>query len=221
MGALFWGAVLAGLSYWPGSQLDLPPVMAVAWKGVGVALLALWAALQARRLDGWLLTAVLALGGTGDVLLEVAGLETGAVAFLAGHVVAIILYWRPRGTGVSGWPLLAIPLVVLIAALLPADQSAAPGIALYSVGLAAMAVAASLSRFRLAAVGAWMFVASDLLIFARVGPLAGSWVPELLVWPLYFAGQTLIAWDVAGRLREEDACGFSPSGMRTRPSTRC
>jgi uncharacterized membrane protein YhhN len=203
MNGLFWAAVLAGLSYWPGSQLDLASLVEVTWKGAGVALLAFWAALQARSLDGWLLAGLLAFGAAGDVLLEVAGLETGAVAFLMGHVVAISLYLRHRRPGAGLWPLIAIPLVVLTAAALPADRAAAPGIALYSAGLVAMAVAASLSRFRLAAIGAWLFVASDLLIFARLGPLAGSWVPDLLVWPLYFAGQALIAWDVAARLRRE------------------
>jgi len=39
-----------------------------------------------------------------------------------------------------------------------------------------------------------MFVASDLLIFAKLGPLAASSVPHLLIWPLYFGGQALIAW---------------------------
>lgn len=204
MSALFWAAVLAGLSYWPGSHLDLPPFAEAAWKGAGVALLALWAALQARSLDGWLLVALLTLGAAGDVLLEVAGLETGAVAFLAGHVAAVMLYLRHRRPGARRWPLLAMPVVVLVAAALPADRTAAPGIAFYAAGLAAMAVAASFSRFPLAALGAWLFVASDLLIFARLGPLAGSWAPDLLVWPLYFAGQALIAWNVASRLRLEE-----------------
>jgi uncharacterized membrane protein YhhN len=204
MSALFWAAVLAGLSYWPGSQLDLPHLAEVAWKGSGVALLSIWAGVQARRLNGWLLAVVFALGAAGDVLLEVAGLEVGAVAFLAGHLVAILLYLRHRRPAASMWPLLAIPLVVLGAAALPVDRAAAPGIAFYSLGLVAMAVAASLSRFPLAAVGTWLFVASDLLIFARLGPLAGSWVPDLLVWPLYFAGQAFIAWDVASWLRRED-----------------
>ena len=41
-----------------------------------------------------------------------------------------------------------------------------------------------------------LFAASDLLIFARLGPLAGSIVPTLLVWPLYVAGQAMIAYGV-------------------------
>jgi hypothetical protein len=38
-----------------------------------------------------------------------------------------------------------------------------------------------------------LFVISDLLIFSRMGPLAGSAIPDLLVWPTYFGGQALIA----------------------------
>ena len=46
-------------------------------EGAGVALLAIWAAIQARDVDGWLIAAVMALGATGDVLLDAQGLETG------------------------------------------------------------------------------------------------------------------------------------------------
>jgi len=79
---------------------------------------------------------------------------------------------------------------------LPADRGAAPGIALYAAGLGAMAASAWVSRFPRYRVGlgAVMFVASDLLIFSKMGPLAGARIPSILIWPLYFAGQALIAW---------------------------
>ena len=50
-----------------------------------------------------------------------------------------------------------------------------------------------------------LFVASDLLIFARLGPLAGSPLPGLLIWPTYFAGQALIAWGVVTVLARRKA----------------
>jgi uncharacterized membrane protein YhhN len=76
-------------------------------------------------------------------------------------------------------------------------MTSAPGIACYAAGVGAMAGAASLGRFpRIVAVGAWLFVVSDLLIVARLGPLAGSAIPDWLVWPTYFGGQALIAWGV-------------------------
>ena len=79
------------------------------------------------------------------------------------------------------------------------------GVALYATGLGAMAGAAWLSRFPRYRVGlgAVLFVVSDLLIFARLGPLAGSAIPALLVWPTYFAGQALIAWGVVGTLKKD------------------
>jgi uncharacterized membrane protein YhhN len=99
--------------------------------------------------------------------------------------------------------LLAAPAVAFAAWLLPADRAAAPGIAVYALGLGAMAGTAWFSRFPRSTVGlgAWLFVASDLLIFARLGPLHGSVVPDLLVWPLYVVGQGLIAWGVVTSLR--------------------
>ena len=204
MDRLFLAAMLAGLSYWPGSRIEMPAELLVIWKGAGVTLLAMWAAMQARHADGWLLTAVLALGAAGDVLLEIAPLAAGGAMFLAGHLVAIALYLRNRRPDARPWLIAAVPLIVLISAWLPADRNVALGIALYGLSVAMMAVAASLSRFRLAALGGWLFVISDLLIFARMGPLAESWLPGL-VWPLYFAGQALIAWNVATVLGQERA----------------
>jgi uncharacterized membrane protein YhhN len=192
--------LVAGLSYWPGSRLPLDPLLLIAWKGAGVSLLALWAAGQARGLDGWLLTAVMALGAAGDVLLEVA-LKVGGAVFLAGHLVAIAMYLRNRRPDAGWWVMLLVPAVAGAGAMLPADRSAAPGMAFYGFAVAAMAACATMSRFRLAAIGALMFIVSDLLIFARLGPLGGSILPGLLVWPLYFIGQALIAWDVGNRER--------------------
>ncbi|WP_374138769.1 lysoplasmalogenase family protein, partial [Sphingomonas sp.] len=141
-----------------------------------------------------------------DVLLEVAGLTTGAIAFLAGHLVAIALYARnlrplrwQADAPIAVGRLLIIPLLAFV---FHADRAAAPGIALYATGLGAMAAMAWLSSFprNWVSFGALLFAVSDLLIFARLGPLAGSIIPDLLVWPLYFGGQAMIAWGVAAAL---------------------
>lgn len=173
MDRLFVAALLAGLSYWPGSELALPPAVLIAWKGAGVGLLALWAAARASDTDGWLLALVLACGFAGDVLLEAVGLTTGAVAFLIGHLAAIVLYSRNRASPPRWAPLAFAPIVAACAALLPANASAAPGIGLYGLALGGMAACALMSRFRMAAVGAWLFVASDLLILRDSGHLPG------------------------------------------------
>lgn len=202
-------AILGGVSFLASAYLALPDPAMIAWKGSGVALLALYAAVRAKSLDGWLLVAVMALGATGDVLLETHGLVTGAIAFLAGHLVAITLYLRNRRPSLSRSQLLLaaliVPATVITAYLLPGDRAGAPGIAFYATGLAVMAAAAWISRFPRLSVGlgALMFVASDLFIFARTGPLAGlAWVSPV-VWALYFAGQLRICLGVVGTLAQE------------------
>ena len=199
---LFLAALIAGGSYYATHWITVAPAADVIWKGAGVGLLALWAALQARDTDGWLIAAALALGATGDVLLETHGLTIGAVAFLAGHVVAATLYLRNRSGPI--WQAGVIALAVIATAwILPADRSAAPGIALYAAGLGTMFGTAAISRFPQGSVGlgAALFVLSDLLLFGRMGPMAGSALPDLLIWPTYFAGQALIAWGVVRSLR--------------------
>ncbi|MCP3731787.1 lysoplasmalogenase [Sphingomonas sp. MG17] len=204
---LFWVAVLTGasnsLSAW---GLVEAGTWQAAWKTSGVALLAAWAATQARNADGGLIAGVLALGALGDLLLETHGFAAGGAAFAAGHVAAIWLYLRNRRAAPSmsqwllGWAL--VPLVTLIALLFSRGDK---GVAVYAVLLGAMAATAWISRFPRyrVGIGAMLFVASDLLIFARMGPLAGSAVPGMLIWPLYFAGQALVAWGVVQALSSD------------------
>lgn len=208
---LLLAAIAAGVTYMISWSWPLPFWAATAWKGAGVALLAAYAASQARDADGWLLATVMALGAAGDVLLETHGLVVGALAFLAGHLVATWLYWRNRRPVPTRrqWLLAAllIPSTVATAWSLPLDRAMAPGIALYALGLSAMAAAAYLSRFRpgRVALGALMFLVSDQLIFARAGPLHGlAWVGDA-VWILYFSGQTLICAGVVEGLSSRAA----------------
>ncbi|ATY31448.1 lysoplasmalogenase family protein [Sphingomonas psychrotolerans] len=199
---LFLAALVAGGSYYATHWIAAAPTINAVWKGAGVGLLALWAATQARSVDGWLIAAALGLGALGDVLLETHGLTTGAIAFLAGHVVAVVLYLRNREGAL--WQAMVIAVAVAATGwALPADRAAAPGIALYAAGLGAMFGTAAISCFpqRSVALGAALFVLSDLLIFGQIGPLAGSALPGLLIWPTYFAGQALIAWGVVRSLR--------------------
>lgn len=202
-------AIVGGVSYIAAWNMDLPLWPDAAWKGSCVGLLAVYAALQARSKDGWLIAAVMALGMGGDVLLEVAGLQIGAVSFLVGHLVAIWLYARNAREGWRrGLPSAAV-FVVAVAAFswsMPPDRAGAPGVALYATGLAAMAAAAWLSTFprHLVALGALMFVASDLFLFARLGPLNGQAWANFAVWGLYIGGQILIAYGVTKALRARD-----------------
>ncbi len=199
-------SLLAGISYFLVRDSAVPGLYLMAWKGTGVALLAVYALARHRGADSRQIAAVMAFGALGDVLIELM-LEAGAVAFLIGHLIAIQLYWRHRRAVLpfsqKAAALAMLLLIPLISFQLPTDRSAAPGVALYATGLAAMTAAAwtsSFSRYRVG-VGAVMFAVSDLLIFARIGPLAESAIPGLLIWPLYYFGQFLICTGVVGELR--------------------
>lgn len=199
---VYLAALAAGLSYMVSWGLDLPDGAAIAWKGAGVGLLAVWASLQGRSTDHRLLAAVLLLGATADMVLEL-NFVGGAAIFAVGHVVAITLYLRNRGTGMAARDIALAGLFVagtvfMASRLAIADMAIA--VAFYTLILAAMAASALLSRFPVAAAGALLFVASDLLIFARMDSLAGApWV-NAAVWLSYFGGQALIAWGVIRRL---------------------
>ena len=206
---VFWAAIGAGISYLIPVMLETGGSLAVtAWKGSGVALLAVWAARNAHSRDGWLMAAILALGALGDVVLE-ADLVIGGIAFALGHMVAIYLYLTNGRESLSvSQKLLAVVVVIgapFIAWVMPDDRSGAWQALLYTLFVAAMASAAWISRFPRyrTGLGAMMFVVSDLFIFSRFGPLQDSILPTLFVWPLYFGGQALIAWGVVDTLTAE------------------
>ncbi|GAO78726.1 MULTISPECIES: lysoplasmalogenase family protein [unclassified Sphingopyxis] len=202
-------ALAGGISFFGAVYLRLDGPAIWAWKTSGVGLLALWAAANARGRDGWMIAAVLAFGALGDWLLDAKGLVTGAAAFAVGHLIAITLYLmnrRPQMTPsqrLLGWLTMPATLAIVWGMLSPA-----PGwwhAAVYSLFVAAMAAAAWTSRFPRyrTGIGAMLFLASDLFIFAGEGAILSKDVTLWLVWPLYFGGQALIAWGVVGTLARE------------------
>lgn len=200
---LFVAALVAGLGYLLSWQLQLPGAAAIAWKGAGVGLLASWASRQGRSLDHNLLAIVLTLGATADMVLEVR-FVAGAAIFALGHVVAMLLYLRNRRAGLGATDLLAGALLVAGTVAVSyglASPDWAPAVAVYALFLGAMAATALMSHFRLAGLGALLFLLSDLLIFARMEPLAEARWADYAVWILYFGGQALIAWGVARALQ--------------------
>lgn len=199
-------SLLLGISYFFVKDGAIPGLWLMLWKGGSVALLAGYAWHSVQGLDGRLIAGVMALGALGDVLIEI---DTGAggAAFFAGHVVAIWLYARHRrGIVTPSQKLAAVALLVvtpIISYLLPADRAVALPVALYALvlgGMAGMAWTSAFPRYRVG-IGALLFVASDLLIFAQMGPLAESPLPGLTIWPLYYFGQFLICTGVVRCLR--------------------
>lgn len=184
------------------------PMALVVLKGTSVALLAILAWLYGPGRSGSMLAGVMALGALGDVLIEF-DLIAGAAAFLIGHLLALALYMRHRREKLTKSQM-ALAMVILVTVPfagwgLPADRGMAPVTLVYALALAAMAGAAWTSRFPRyrVGIGAILFVLSDLLIFARGGPLAQSPLPHLLIWPLYYAGQLLICLGALDLLRRE------------------
>lgn len=197
---LFVSAVLAGASFWPMSHVLTHGAGFVVWKTAGVATLALWALLVARNGDGRLLALALTFSALGDAVLEISQ-SWGGAAFLVGHMLAFTLYRRHRGD-TGHWIAVGVGLVIpLIAWLLTHDV----GVLVYACGLGAMTASAWASRLPRGqvALGASMFAVSDLLIFSRFHLLADSMIPALLIWPLYFAGQALVAWGAGRALAKE------------------
>jgi YhhN family len=208
---LWWAALAIGAAYMLPVAMDVRGPGIIWWKGAGVGLLALWAAVNGRDRMGQMAALMLGFGALGDVLLETSGLMFGAFAFLFGHVIAIGLYNqnpRPALTG-SQKLLTAVvtPLSLAIAWALLYGVAASnvalfAGALFYTLVVAVMAATAWMSsfpRYR-TGIGAMLFLISDLLIFARIGGAVPSDLARILIWPLYFSGQALIAWGVVTTL---------------------
>ncbi|MDZ3831259.1 MAG: lysoplasmalogenase family protein [Sphingopyxis sp.] len=208
---LWWLALLGGASFMIAVAQRMDGAAIHLWKASGVALLAAWAAANARESGGWTIAAALAFGALGDWMLDAIGLMQGAVAFAIGHVLAITLYLRNRRAAMTGSQrllvLAAVPLSLLAAWGLtsegtPAEIGAAMGYTAIVALMAATAWASRFPRYR-TGVGAMIFLASDLFIFAGEGGRLSKDITMWLVWPLYFAGQALIAWGVVSTLARE------------------
>jgi uncharacterized membrane protein YhhN len=188
------------------------PVFEGTWgllaKGASVGLLVLYVLLRVpqgkHRADGFLLATALALAAAGDVAIEL-DFVTGGALFAAAHVVAVGLYLRNRHQRPSPvQKLIGASLLVgtpLVSYLLSGEVQ----IAIYAAFLGAMASAAWMShypRYRVGT-GAVLFVVSDWLIFARMGPYDLAPLPDLLIWPLYYIGQVMIATGIVQCMRGE------------------
>lgn len=203
-------AVLIGVTHVLTWAISIDPVLTVLWKGCSVGALALYAALNAKDKNGWLLAFVLALSAMSDVLIVTIGSTPGGIAFMVADIFAIFLYARNLKTSfwdVKTWaPLFIIPLASLFGYFIVKDRNEALNIAIFILPLATMAAFAWLSKFprHFVAVGATMILMSDLLIFARQGPLDG--VPSLsyVVWLSYFIGEVLVTVGVVSRLNHSD-----------------
>ena len=199
-------SLVAGVAYYVLKDAPLGGVQLMLLKGLGVALLAVYALRRTTGPDGRLIALALALGAVGDMAIEVS-FTAGGGAFFLGHLVAIALYLRNRRPAPSASQRLAALALLVMTPLVSWLLSRDAAVTLYATGLGAMAATAWLSRFGRYRVGtgAVMFVVSDWLIFSRMGALDLAPLPDLLIWPLYYFGQFLIATGVVQALRRHAA----------------
>lgn len=200
-------SLVVGISF-PATWLWLPMegnIFAIIWKMAAVGLLVPFALRRHHEGEFIFLAVMLVFYALGDGLIEF-GMIPGALAFAAGHLVAIWLYARHRRVRPTfSQKLLALTILVLtpvIAYFLPDDPDAGVQVAAYSVilsAMAAMAWSSNFPRYRVGT-GAVLFVVSDLLIFAELGPLADSKMTGIAIWYLYYFGVFLIATGIAQTL---------------------
>jgi len=184
----------------------MPEVFLAILKGAGVGFLAVYAWVRHPERDAKVIALVMALGALGDAALDLF-FEIGAGFFLLGHLVATVFYLQHRRRHYPASQLGAALALLVMTPLLSWLLTRDPLVVLYSLALGCMAASAWLSRFSRYRVGlgAVLFVLSDLLIFARLGLPSAKPVADLLVWPIYYSGQLLIATGVIQTLRSDAA----------------
>lgn len=202
-------SMAAALAFYVLRQSPVVPEMwLIPLKGSAVGLLALYAFVRLRGSDARILGAMFVLAALGDMAIEW-DFMAGAALFFGYHVLAIALYLRHRREDArASQKAAAVSMLVLTPAifwLLPAERADAWQAAVYGLALGAMAGCAwmsAFSRYRVG-IGAVLFLVSDLLIVAGMGPLMGERLHQWLIWPLYYLGQFLICLGVAQRLRRQ------------------
>jgi hypothetical protein len=175
-------------------------------KGAAVGFLAIYAWHRSPSRDVHLIAAVMAIAALADMVIEFYEIEGGAL-FFSSHLVALALYLQPHNrrrvlTASQKAAAVALLLLTPLAAFLLSREAS---VAFYALSLGAMAAAAWTSRFSRyhLGVGALLFVASDLLIFARMGGHGLGGLPGWLIWPAYYVGPLLICTGVVQTLRRD------------------
>lgn len=202
-------SMVAALAFYGLRFSTVPEMWLIPVKGAAVGLLALYAFVRHGGPDARILGGAFVLAALGDMAIE-ADTAAGALFFVGFHAAAIALFLRhPREERTASQKAAAAAMLVLTPAifwLLPADRADAMLAALYGVALGGMAACAWLSafsRYRVG-VGALLFLVSDLLIVAQLGPLMGEPIAQWLIWPLYYLGQLMICIGVVQRLRRAE-----------------
>ncbi|MBT2133676.1 lysoplasmalogenase [Croceibacterium sp. LX-88] len=208
---LILASIVAALAFYYLRWGPWPEIYLIPIKGAAVGLLAAYLWLRHSSPDARLMAWAFGAAALGDMALEITTDRTvGGLLFFAYHVMAMGVYLRNRREELSpsqkATVVAMLILTPLIAWTMPADRAQALNMGLYGLALGAMCASAWASdfpRYRVGA-GAALFLLSDLLLFAEMGPLQDSVVPQVLVWPVYYLGQLLIATGLVSTLRKRD-----------------
>lgn len=207
IGPLVLLSVAAALAFYYLRWTSFPELYLVPVKGAAVALLAGYALKRHTSPDARLLTWALGAASLGDMAMEVQVDRTiGGLLFFLFHVLAMGVFLRHRRPGLKGSQRALAVATLILTPVIGWLLTRSMDVAFYALALGAMAGSAwasSFPRYRVGA-GAMLFVISDLLIFAEMGPLAGHFLPEYMVWPTYFLGMLLITTGVVQTLRKRD-----------------
>ena len=207
-GTLLFAVLLAIAYLFYGRRRTTP--MKVAAKTLSVALLA---GLSAMAGAPWPLTLGLALCAAGDFFLAIEDVDgrfflAGLVAFLAGHIVYIVLFVLLPDTAATlpVWMRAAIIAVfvfvslAMAATLWPAAGELRIPVMVYVLAILAMGIAAVANGGGLVVAGAASFMASDSILaterflMKEHAPARALAAPA--VWVTYFAAQIMILFGV-------------------------
>ena len=186
---------------------ELPEIFLWPIKGSACAFLAVYAWLRHSGSEARQVALAMTIAAIADMAVEF-DLRVGAAIFVIFHIVMIRLFAahsRGHQTGRDTVIFLALLMLpALIGYLLTRSTGLGWLTAIYAGVLGIMAAAAWASSFPrwTVAAGAMLFALSDLLIFAGLNPLAESRIVELMVWPIYYLGQFLMAVGVVTTMRK-------------------
>lgn len=205
---LILASVVAALAWYYLDGGPYPGLLLLALKGLSMALLAAWLWLRHQSGEARLMACAFIAASLAGMAIEL-DVTIGGLLFFAYHLIALGLYLQHKRGDLSA-PDKAIVTVLLLGPavlgyILP-GAAAGQRVGFYALALGAMAAGAWASTFPRALVGAGavLFVLSDLVLFAQMGPLAASDLPRALVWPLYYLGQLLIATGIVRTLHKRD-----------------
>ncbi len=202
-------SLIAAFAFYYLRASEMPEFYIIPVKGAACFFLAIYCLVRHSSADARLLAWVMGACALGDMAVDI-DLTIGASLYFLGHCFAIGVFLRhKRGqlSGTQSWVcglVLTFTPIILWLIMRSTDSSWQAG--LYGLALGGMASAAWASnfpRYRVGA-GAMLFVVSHVLIFAGQGPLAGTFAPEYLVWPIYYLAQFLICTGVIQTLRKRD-----------------